>query len=107
MRAHAALALLLGACGGPMVLHGKVLGPDERPVPGATVFLVDRDAHQVRRVETTGDGRYHFAFQTDQGKWLLVIHKAGLRSYAHLFGRGLLEHDVMLKACNPQDDHCH
>ncbi len=58
------------------VIHGRVLGPEAIPVPGAAVTLIDTAGRQLDRTLSDGDGRYSVRVP-ERGSFVAV-------SYTHL-----------------------
>ena len=56
--------------GGPPV-HGHVRQPGGRPVPGATVALIDTGGRQAARGQTDADGSYRISAPA-QGSYTLI-----------------------------------
>ncbi|MFE7114049.1 MFS transporter [Streptomyces sp. NPDC057654] len=63
------------------VIHGRVLGPDAAPVPGAAVTLIDTAGRQLGRTLSDGGGRYSVA-APEAGSFVVIGSAAGHRPRA-------------------------
>jgi len=95
----AVLALAwLGGCDPLVGIRGRIRSPDQRPVAGATAFLIDVDQEQVLlRTQALPDGAYNLGL-IGKGAWAILIWKPGYVSHFHRF-KGVVQHDVTLTPC--------
>ncbi len=95
------VALALTALTGcdPLVgIRGRIRSPDQRPVPGATAFLISIDRDEVLlRTQALPDGAYNLGL-IGSGAWAVLIWKPGYVSHFHHF-KGVVQHDVTLVPC--------
>ncbi|MEV0277371.1 MFS transporter [Streptomyces sp. NPDC050610] len=63
------------------VIHGKVLGPDAAPVPGAAVTLIDTAGRQLGRTLSDSGGRYSVR-APEAGSFVVIGSAAGHRPRA-------------------------
>ncbi|MEV0265145.1 MFS transporter [Streptomyces sp. NPDC050617] len=63
------------------VIHGRVLGPDAAPVPGAAVTLIDTAGRQLGRTLSDGGGRYSVP-APEAGSFVVIGSAAGHRPRA-------------------------
>jgi hypothetical protein len=80
--------LVLGPAGPAPNLHGKVVGPDGKPIPGCRVST--RMA-QAKKIATTTDSQGGFAFHIPSGPVDLRVHRPGRSepAFADLVQRNL------------------
>jgi hypothetical protein len=79
------------------VLTGRVVGPDQRALDGASVTVTDFDGHQIARTHTGADGAYRLGLPTG-GTYLLICSAEGHQPAASLVavGAGEVHRDVTL-----------